>query len=641
MSDRAYPVDLPPATHLLGDIHKSMVGETVTVNGFIQHTQKASASLGFATFLAPSKGTFHLGSYHTMTVVSDLTPTSTFEERTTLRRMLAVPKWSPVSVTATVRTHTKDEKTRIELALKSFKILNTVDPTLMFTRDSNFSTNPAQRHLELRTDTKLRKNLERRAVAGQLVRNELTTAGFLEVETPLLFKSTSEGAREFLVPTRHKDGATYALPQSPQQYKQILMASGISRYFQFARCFRDEDNRIDRQPEFTQLDLEIAFGRAPDVMNLVETTIRKLWQQLGDRKLLDLPPLYPAAFPVMTYFDCMKFYGTDKPDLNYSDITITRRQYHNKSKTTEALVIRNRPEQPPSAAHELLAAFLTQNPDKHLKSYIACEATANGVPLHQLTGADIDELNESLSINPGDIVLLRENKTTYAGGSTIFGQLRLAFIRLAVDRGFLPARNAPRFLWVHEFPLFTPTTEVGPGEGQGGQAGLTSTHHPFTAPLESDLQHIATNPERVRAEHYDLVYNGIELGGGSRRIHDPELQRYILEEVIKVPQDRMVGFEALITVLASGCPPHAGLAIGWDRLMAVLGGSESVRDVIAFPKNGKGRDDMVSSPSIVGRERWAEYGLRSLAVERKERWEKERADARAEKERAEERAEME
>jgi len=265
-------------------------------------------------------------------------------------------------------------------------------------------------------------------------------------------------------------------------------------------------------------------------------------------------------------------------------------------------------------------------PDRFM-SYIAGEDTANGVPEHRLSAAEVETINESLQLNEGDIVLLKTEffhfsvscitpvMIDYAtdisqGGSTRLGQLRSALLTKAIAAKVLRPPNGFEFVWITDFPLFSPVDGSEPG--QSGTVGLASTHHPFTAPHEEDFALLGTDPQRVRAEHYDLVVNGVELGGGSRRIHDPELQRYILEEIIKVHPDKVHQFDHLFDVLGSGCPPHAGIALGFDRLIAIMMGMDSVRDVIAFPKNNQGMDPLVKSPGLVTDAELATYGLQKM-----------------------------
>ncbi|KAK4547150.1 hypothetical protein LTR36_001371 [Oleoguttula mirabilis] len=507
--------------------------------------------------------------------------------------------------------------TGVEIKLENIVSLNAFPSDLMVSEDKVFP--PEQRHLQIRHDKKTRDALRFRGKAARFIRDHLADEhGFEEFETPLLFKSTPEGAREFLVPTR-QPGLAYALPQSPQQYKQILMASGIPRYMQIARCFRDEDLRADRQPEFTQVDLEMAFASGKDVMRTVEETVKALWC-----KLLDANEL-PAAFPRLTYEQAMSRYGSDKPDVRLAS-EIRRIEYM----LPVDLVSKIGPLTSPIV--EVLKLSVSDNANDTRKFVSNFMDSPEAQPfIHNPEGQpgifiyDIrkplqglqpfgfeaaEQAEEMLELQDGDLVVLQARKNApFAGGSTPIGNLRLALHRSAVKQGFLPAPEGFAFLWVTDFPLFSPTTDSDPG--QGGSAGISSTHHPFTAPkTPEDVDLLLIDPLQVRADHYDLVVNGVELGGGSRRIHNAKMQEYVMREVLKMSDERMKDFAHLIEVLRAGCPPHAGMALGFDRLIAVMLGRESVRDVIAFPKGGKGEDMLVKSPTRMTEEQLQTYHLR-------------------------------
>lgn len=505
----------------------------------------------------------------------------------------------------------------IELELLDLQALNSFPSSINYADDTVFT--PEQRHLQLRQSHDIRQALTIRSRVATTCRDYLTTThGFVEIETPLLFKSTPEGAREFLVPTRRK-GRAYALPQSPQQYKQILMASGIPKYFQIAKCFRDEDLRADRQPEFTQLDLEMSFAGSADVMAIIEGIVRKLWSSVLSSELSN------DCFDRLSYQDAMSMYGSDKPDrrlgmeimkvghlipadlitkigplvspvvdafkLSISeDVNETRKFVSNFMDSTEAAPFIANPDGQPG--------IFIYDPRKPLA----------GLQPFGFEAAEVME--EQLQLEEGDMIVLQARMDApFAGGSTALGRLRLALHKAALAHGLMPKPTDWDFLWVNEFPLFSPTTSEDPG--QGGAAGLSSTHHPFTAPaFVEDIDLLATDPLSVRADHYDLVLNGVELGGGSRRIHDPKLQRYILQNVLQMSDARIKDFDHLLDVLATGCPPHAGIALGFDRLIAMMMGRESIRDVIAFPKTGSGDDPLVRSPSLMTAEQLRTYHLK-------------------------------
>lgn len=506
--------------------------------------------------------------------------------------------------------------TDVEIELTRVSPLNHFPKDIMITQDSVFSAE--QRHLQLRMEKPLRDALAFRSKAASILRTELCEGkDFVEIETPLLFKSTPEGAREFLVPTR-TPGLAYALPQSPQQYKQILMASGIPRYVQFAKCFRDEDLRADRQPEFTQVDLEMSFATGEDVMNTVESVVKILWQ-----KLLGIS--HEDPFPRLSYEDAMSNYGSDKPDVRLGSkisrveymlpVDLIRKIGPLHDPIVEVLKI------PISADAKETREFVTkfmdspearpfnENPEGQPGIFI-CD------PRKPLSGLSVfgfeaaETIEETLDLEEGDLVVLQARKNApHAGGFTPLGNLRLALHKFAVQHKYMPAPQGFEFLWITDFPLFSPSVANEPG--QGGAAGFSSTHHPFTAPKTTeDVDLLLTDPAAVKAEHYDLVVNGVELGGGSRRIHSAAMQQFVLREVLKMSEERLKDFDHLIEVLRAGCPPHAGMALGFDRLIAVMLGKESVRDVIAFPKSGRGEDLLVKSPTRMTEDQLKTYHLR-------------------------------
>lgn len=437
--------------------------------------------------------------------------------------------------------------------------------------------------------------LKLRAQAARSIRAELDSQDFLEVETPTLFKSTPEGAREFIVPSRVNPGEFYALTQSPQQYKQMLMVAGVERYYQMARCYRDEDLRADRQPEFTQVDLEMSFIDREDMYRLIEGVLRRTWKEtLG----IDIP----TPFPRMSYQEAMDRYGIDKPDTRFGceiqDLT-------ELFKSSTFKVFATAAQTPGSVVRAINAkglADITQGELTNLETiakaagakglaFIKCEAGEWKSPIVKFfTEAEKEELRRRLAIEDGDMIFFAA--APWEQASTILGRIRLESATLLKARGRMQlSPNQYNFLWVIEFPLML---------WDADEQRYLSAHHPFTAPVVEDEPLLATDPSKVRGQHYDIVLNGVELGGGSIRIHNPAVQKRVFEDILKIPQDLVESrFGYMLKAFSFGAPPHGGIALGFDRVVAMLAGRSSIRDVLAFPKNQNGRDLMADCPSPV------------------------------------------
>ncbi|KAL2161417.1 hypothetical protein VTH06DRAFT_7978 [Thermothelomyces fergusii] len=643
-------------------------GQTVTVHGFLSRKRIKSSKLAFADIQIDNGPAVQI--------------TSTFQEpdspgHAANQALRSISLYSPVSVTGTVARLYSDAQTgqaqsacvdqenvssrpgsfpenvfRIDLDLQSIQPLNVFPKDIIVSKGVQFP--PSARHLQVRFSDPLRTRLLVRPQIAFQLRKSLNDLGFTEVETPILFKSTPEGAREFLVPTR-RPGLAYALPQSPQQYKQMLMASGIRGYYQFARCFRDEDLRADRQPEFTQLDLEMSFATGEDVMRTVESVIADLAvfldsefcvvdeggeTYLAPRKSLKAKGREESApgsrymmppFPRMSYEEVMTRFGLDKPDLRIPfelhrvDHVLPRSFVsmitHLEHPIVEGFRFRPKFDEGSEVSmsdfvDELMRALppaLARNPDgAPVALVVDSSKPLRGLSALGFEGAGALESGEAPGfgdLEDGDVVVFqaREDKP-FQGGSTALGTFRNLVYQTAVSKGLLPKDQSFKFLWVTDFPMFTPDNETDPG--QGGQAGFSATHHPFTAPLtDEDVELLATDPLKARADHYDLVVNGVELGGGSRRIHVARMQEYIMREILKMTDAGVAQFSHLLEALRAGCPPHAGFALGFDRLVAVLTYTDSVRDVIAFPKSMKGEDLTVKSPGRVTKEQLETYHL--------------------------------
>ncbi|HEU5077921.1 MAG TPA: aspartate--tRNA ligase [Opitutaceae bacterium] len=449
------------------------------------------------------------------------------------------------------------------------------------------------RYLDLRRP-KMRKNLQVRHKATKAIRDYFDSQEFIEVETPALFKSTPEGAREYLVPSRIHPGQFYALSQSPQQFKQILMVAGVERYFQIARCFRDEDLRADRQMEFTQVDVEASFVDREAIYALFEGMLKKVWKEVLNIEI-------PTPFQRMPFHDAMNRFGVDKPDLRFGlelkDFSETFRNSSFKvfqSTVTSGGVIK--------AFNAKGLADLTQGELKNLED-IAKSLGAKGLAFIKVEGgewkspivkffsdAEKAALTSQLGIEEGDMIFFAA--ATWEKACAILGRIRLEAAALLQKRGKLTIRHDDwKFLWVVDFPLMTYDEE---------EKRYVATHHPFTAPVGEDAQYLDSDPKRVRGQHYDVVLNGMELGGGSIRIHQPALQKKVFEDVLKIPQDVVESrFGYMLKAFTYGAPPHGGIAFGLDRMVALLCGTTSIRDVIAFPKTQKGQDLMAQSPTPV------------------------------------------
>ena len=465
------------------------------------------------------------------------------------------------------------------------------------------------RYLDLRRP-KMRRNLEVRHRAAKSIRDYFDSQDFIEVETPALFKSTPEGAREYLVPSRIHAGQFYALSQSPQQFKQILMVAGVERYFQIARCFRDEDLRADRQMEFTQVDVEASFVDREDIYTLFEGMLKKIWADVLGTDI-------PTPFPRMQYIDAMNRYGVDKPDLRFGielkDFSETFRA--SSFKVFQGTVASG------GAVKALNAKGLADMTQGELKALeeIAKSLGAKGLAFIKVEGgewkspivkflsdAEKSALQATLEVADGDMVFFAA--APWEKACAILGRIRLEAALLLQKRGKLTLRPDDwKFLWVVNFPLMTYDEE---------QKSYVATHHPFTAPVPEDAALIDTDPKAVRGQHYDIVLNGMELGGGSIRIHQPALQKKIFEEVLKIPADIVENrFGYMLRAFTYGAPPHGGIAFGLDRIAALLCGTTSIRDVIAFPKTQKGQDLMAGSPTPVTARQLKELHIATVAVE--------------------------
>jgi aspartyl-tRNA synthetase len=487
----------------------------------------------------------------------------------------------------------------IEVLVNSLEILNpskTPPFTIEENSDGGDELRMKYRYLDIRRN-KIKENLIFRHKVSMEVRNYLSKNGFIDIETPYLIKSTPEGARDFIVPSRMNQGEFYALPQSPQTFKQLLMVGGIDRYFQIVKCFRDEDLRADRQPEFTQIDCEMSFVTQEDILNQFENLISHLIKEINCYEL--------DKFPRMTYDQAIREYGTDKPDIRFEmrfgDITKNAKGHgFNVFDSSESVI---------GFSIRKAANFSRKEIDYWIKWVKQPQIGANGIvwvkykddksiksSVDKFYSQDILlEWIEIVNANPGDLVFILsggQQKTLKQ-----LGELRLNIAQKIGLRN--PKVFAP--LWVTDFPLLKYDEE---------SKSFHAMHHPFTSPKKEDIKMLKNTPEKVRANAYDLILNGNEIGGGSIRIHDSNLQKEIfgLLNLSKEEINEQFGF--LIDAFKYGAPPHGGIAFGLDRLVAILGGEEIIRDFIAFPKNNSGRDTMINSPSKIKKDQLDDLGVK-------------------------------
>ena len=449
------------------------------------------------------------------------------------------------------------------------------------------------RYIDLRRP-EIMRNMQLRSKVATATRVFMEEQGFLEVETPTLFKSTPEGAREFLVPSRVSPGEFYALPQSPQQFKQILMCSGVDKYFQLARCYRDEDLRADRQPEFTQVDIEMSFVEREDIYGLIEGYLKRVWKVALD---IDVP----TPFPRVPYQQVMDRWGIDKPDTRFGMeiVDLTENFASSEFKVFSGAIANG------GVVKALNAkgyACVTQGQMEAMtetaKSFgakgLAFIKVENGEWKSPIVKFFSDQekaaLEEKLGIEEGDLILFAADE--WLNACEILGKIRLYAAEKLKDLGKLEvAEGQFNFLWVVDFPLLAFDKEMN---------RWYSSHHPFTSPVVEDIPSLTSDPKSVRGQHYDIVVNGVELGGGSIRIHQPDLQKTVFEEVLQLSAEvTQARFGYMLEAFKYGCPPHGGIALGFDRLIALLCGADSIRDVVAFPKTAKGSCLMTDSPAGV------------------------------------------
>ena len=579
-------------THRCAELSAANIGETVTIMGWVQKNRN-KGGLVFVD-VRDRSGIIQI------VCEEGKTDAAVIEKATKLRSEYVVA----VVGTVAKRSGAVNENLatgEIEVLPTELRILAEAE-TPPFHIEENSKTKEEIRlkfrYLDLRRPD-MQRNLMMRSKVATLTRQFLAEEGFLEIETPVLIGSTPEGARDYLVPSRIHQGHFYALPQSPQLFKQLLMCSGCDRYFQLAKCFRDEDLRADRQPEFTQIDMELSFVDVDDVIEVNERLLAKLFKEvLG----------VEVSLPIqrMTWQEAMDRFGSDKPDIRFgmelNDVTDVVRD-------CEFVVFKNAIENGgtvrginakgqggmPRKKIDKLVAFAKDYGAKGL-AYIAIQedGTVKSSFAKFMTDEQMKALIDAMGGENGDLLLFAadKNKVVWA----VLGALRL---ELAAQMDLLD-KNEYKFLWVTEFPLL---------EWNDEQNRFTAMHHPFTMPMEEDLQYIDSDPGRVRAKAYDIVLNGNEIGGGSVRIFNPEIQSKMFEVLGFTPEQAQEQFGFLLTAFKYGVPPHAGLAYGLDRLVMLMAKEDSIRDVIAFPKVKDASDLMTEAPTRVAQEQLDELGL--------------------------------
>lgn len=486
----------------------------------------------------------------------------------------------------------------IEIIVNKLVILNTseVPPfTIEDETDGGDDVRMKYRYLDLRRNV-VRKNLELRHRIAFETRRYLDERHFMEVETPILVGSTPEGARDFIVPSRMNQGEFYALPQSPQLFKQLLMVSGFDRYFQIVKCFRDEDLRADRQPEFTQIDCEMSFAEQEDILNIFEGLTKHLFKVVKGIDVQD--------FPRMTYAHAMKYYGSDKPDTRFGMEFVELKDLT----TGKDFVVFDSSEYVGAICAKGAAIYTRKQLDALTDFVKRPQIGAKGLVYvkYELDGSlkssvdkfysqeDLKKWAERCQAKPGDLILI-------ICGETEKAQKQLCELRLQVGEE-LGLRDKDQFscLWVVDFPLLEKDEELG---------RFFAKHHPFTSPQKEDIALLDTKPEDVRANAYDMVINGVEVGGGSVRIYNSDLQNKMFSLLGFTEEKAQAQFGFLMNAFKYGAPPHAGIAFGLDRLVSLFAGLDSIRDCIAFPKNTSGRDVMVDAPSVVDQEQLNELGI--------------------------------
>lgn len=589
-------------SHMCCDVSEELIGSEVTVMGWVQRRR----DLGQLIFIALRDRT---GLVQAVVDGNNSAP-ELFKKAESVRSEYVLAIRGKVAPRTEGNVNKNMKTGAIEIIADELRILSESETTPFQVEDEITVKDDLRlkyRYIDLRRPCQL-KNMILRHKTAQVIRNFLSDEGFLEIETPVLGKSTPEGARDYLVPSRVHPGSFYGLPQSPQLYKQLLMVSGMDRYYQIAKCFRDEDLRADRQPEFTQVDMELSFVDVDDIIDVNERLIKKVFKEILD---VDVP----IPMQRMKYKDAMERYGSDKPDVRFG------MELHNITdivRGTEFVVFKNAIEAggsvrainangcghyPRKQIDSLVEfvktykakglAWIVVNDDGSLKSQIA----------KFFTPEKLQEIVDALEGKPGDLILICADADRIVFDS--LGALRCEIAR----RQELTRPDDFRFLWVTEFPMF---------EWDDEENRYVAEHHPFTCPMDEDLPLLDTDPSKVRAKAYDMVLNGFELGGGSIRIHRRDIQQKIFSLLGFSDEDAQERFGFLLDAFKYGVPPHGGLAFGFDRIIMLMTGSSSIRDVIAFPKVKDASCPLTDAPGTVDDKQLDELGIAIVKTEENE-----------------------
>ena len=588
-------------THHCGDLRKADVGTEVVLCGWVSRRRDHGGLIfvdmrdrsGFVQVVfdeaAMNEGTFH--------------------KAESLRNEFCIAVRGTIRARSEETVNANIDTGEIEVVCTELRILNKAKTPPFYIQDNvdvDEKVRLKYRYLDLRRP-EMQKNIILRHRVAKIMRDFFDRNGFLEIETPMLCKSTPEGARDFLVPSRVNPGEFYALPQSPQIFKQILQVAGFEKYFQIVRCFRDEDLRADRQPEFTQLDIEMSFMNQEQILTLMEQMIHELFEKAIGREI-------PTPFERMEWDTAMDKYGSDKPDLRFDMPLMDISEYVKGSSfkvfnavlesggMVKCIKVGGYADIPRRRLDDLVK-FVQIYGAKGLAWIQYAEEGIKSPFKKFYDDATFQKIAEATGAKTGDLLLVVADKRLVV--DTALGQLRL---EMGKERNLIDP-DALRFLWVVDFPMY---------EWSDEEQRFKAMHHPFTAPRDEDIEYLKTDPGRVKANAYDMVLNGVEIGGGSLRIYNADLQEKVFESLGLTPEQAHTKFGFMMDAFQYGTPPHGGLAFGLDRLVMLMAKRDSIRDVIAFPKNQSARDVMSNAPSEVDAKQLRELSIRTAVAKKKE-----------------------